>query len=299
MAPISELSHLANSLASSSQLETSATQLDGVPRELEDSVRFDTARLLQAAGILLRLPQEVIAQSIVILYRFWSGPDGGSMLEHDSKDVAAASLYLTAKSSAKSASPRQVLTVVAYLDNIRPDYDAIATGDQPSDSINWHLSEGDYETARDRLYKIESSILRVLGFQTHVALPYTLCINYLQALEVFNSSSGPVVAKRAFAHLTSALLSPQLLYLTHQPSAVATAAIYLAARQSELKLPETEWWEVFDVDREELGFLVVAMQSLEGYATEEKTQWGRRKVPLTVDDLQCDLERRRMLENGQ
>ena len=85
MAPISELSHLANSLASSSQLETSATQLDGVPRELEDSVRFDTARLLQAAGILLRLPQEVIAQSIVILYRFWSGPDGGSMLEHDSK----------------------------------------------------------------------------------------------------------------------------------------------------------------------------------------------------------------------
>lgn len=85
MAPISELSHLANSLAASSQLETSATQLDGVPRDLEDSVRFETVRLLQAAGILLRLPQEVIAQTIVILYRFWSGPDGGSMLEHDSK----------------------------------------------------------------------------------------------------------------------------------------------------------------------------------------------------------------------
>ena len=85
MAAIIKLSHLANPLASSTQLETSATQLDGVPQDLEDSIRFETARLLQAAGILLRLPQELIAQSIILLYRFWIGADGGSMLEHDSK----------------------------------------------------------------------------------------------------------------------------------------------------------------------------------------------------------------------
>lgn len=85
MAPILEVSHLANPLVSSTQLETSATQLDGVPKELEDSVRFATARLLQAAGILLRLPQELIAQSIILLYRFWVGADGGSMLETDPK----------------------------------------------------------------------------------------------------------------------------------------------------------------------------------------------------------------------
>ena len=80
-----EPSHLANPLASVAQLETSASQLDGVPRELEDSVRYETARLNQAAGILLRLPQEIIAQSIVLLQRFWTGPSGGSMLKHDSK----------------------------------------------------------------------------------------------------------------------------------------------------------------------------------------------------------------------
>lgn len=85
MTLIKEISHLANPLAASSQLETSASQLDGVPAELEISVRFETARLLQAAGILLHLPQELIAQSIVILYRFWAGADGGSLLEHDSK----------------------------------------------------------------------------------------------------------------------------------------------------------------------------------------------------------------------
>lgn len=35
-----------------------------------DSVRFAQAQLTQAAGVLLRLPQEVIAQAIVIITRF-------------------------------------------------------------------------------------------------------------------------------------------------------------------------------------------------------------------------------------
>lgn len=87
MAPISTLCHLLNPLATSTQLETSSSQLDGVPKDIEDSVRFETTGLIQAAGILLRLPQEIIAQSIVILYRFWTGPYGGSLLEHDSKVI--------------------------------------------------------------------------------------------------------------------------------------------------------------------------------------------------------------------
>lgn len=85
MAPITQPSHLANSLATSEQLQTSASRLDGVPTDLETSIRFSTAQLLQAAGILLRLPQDLIAQSIVLLYRFWTGPDAGSLLEHDAK----------------------------------------------------------------------------------------------------------------------------------------------------------------------------------------------------------------------
>lgn len=85
MAPITELSHLLNPLATPAQLETSSSQLDGIPKDLEDSVRFETSRLIQAAGILLHLPQEIIAQAIVILQRFWLGPDGGSMLDSDSK----------------------------------------------------------------------------------------------------------------------------------------------------------------------------------------------------------------------
>jgi hypothetical protein len=74
-------SPLANPLATVAQLETSGSRLDGIPPDLEDSIRFAGARLTQAAGILLRLPQEVIAQAIVVFLRFWVGPEGGSLVE--------------------------------------------------------------------------------------------------------------------------------------------------------------------------------------------------------------------------
>lgn len=166
------------------------------------------------------------------------------------------------------------------------------------ETVEWHFTGGQYEAARDTLYSIEARILTVLGFQSHISLPYTLCINYLQTLDVFNSDSASSVAKRAFEHLNTALFSPQLVYITHQPTALATAAIYLAAREVNVKLPDTNWWEVFDVDREELGFLVVALRSVEGFALEEKKKREVRQVPLTVTDLRRLLEQPHVGENG-
>jgi len=85
---------------------------------------------------------------------------------------------------------------------------------------------------------------------------------------------GKEVGRRAVEYLNTALLSPQMLYLTHQPCALATAAVYLAARDKGVKLPDVEWWEVFDCEREELGFLVVGMGSLEGVVERERERWG-------------------------
>lgn len=75
-----------------------------------------------------------------------------------------------------------------------------------------------------------------------------------------------------------------MLYLTHQPCALATAAVYLAARDEGVRLPEVEWWEVFDCEREELGFLVVGMGSLKGIAEREIQRWEGRGM-ITRDDV--------------
>jgi hypothetical protein len=74
-------SPLANPLATVAQLDVSGSQLDGIPQDLEDSIRYAGARLTQAAGVLLRLPQEVIAQAIIVFMRFWIGTEGGSLAE--------------------------------------------------------------------------------------------------------------------------------------------------------------------------------------------------------------------------
>ncbi len=111
----------------------------------------------------------------------------------------------------------------------------------------------------------------------HVALPHSLALAYLSAL----GSTDQTLAERVFEHLNGALLSPQLLYLTHQPNVLATAAIYFAAREVAVKLVEgTNWWEVFDVDREGLGFCVMAMGSFKGFAEAEKEKWREAKIDL-------------------
>lgn len=100
------------------------------------------------------------------------------------------------------------------------------------------------------------------------------------------------MAKRTLAYLNTALLSPQLLYLTHQPNALAVSAGYLAAREVGVRLSTEAWWEVFDVDREALGFLSVALLSCEEWVRVERTRWGDESCPLTLGGLNDEIAKR-------
>ncbi|ORX97242.1 cyclin-like protein [Clohesyomyces aquaticus] len=286
-------SRLATPVATIEQLETSGSRLDGVPADLEDSMRFAGARLTQAAGILLRLPQEVVAQAIIVFTRFFAGPEGGSFAEYDAKQISASSLYMIAKISAAPKSPRSIINVYAYLDSFPHTFLDIEEVEKKKDAEEYFVSEGMFQEHKARLFAVEPVILKVLGFQLQVSLPYTLCITYMQALDVFSQPRASELARRAVARLNDMLLSPQLLCLTHQPPCLATAAIYLAAKEVGVQLPDVEWWEVFDTDREELGFLVVGMLSVTSFAIEEKEKWGKRSVPMTVEELDLELSSRR------
>lgn len=77
--------HVNNVLATVQHLQVSGSQLDGVSKDLEVSIIFAGAWLTQCAGILLRLPQNIIAQAIILFTRFWIGPEGGSLAEFGAK----------------------------------------------------------------------------------------------------------------------------------------------------------------------------------------------------------------------
>ncbi|PNS20768.1 Cyclin-L2 [Sphaceloma murrayae] len=276
MAPIATgITHLANPLATPEQLSQSASHLDGVPHDLEQSIRYQASCMLQAVGILLRLPQQTIAETI---------------------DVAAAALYLVTKPGPYPLSPKQILNALYYVIHA-PGDDRSKASASHNETIPYY-SEGRLDSDRAALIRAESQILSVLGFQTHVALPHALCINYLQTLDAITTDVGHDLARRACAHLNSALLSPQLIYLTHQPCALAAAAIYLAARETQVNLPEDSWWEVFDVDREELGFLVVAMTSMVGFAEHEQMT-TRRASLLTIDGVREEVKTRHFRTDNQ
>ena len=278
------LSHLSNSLVTSSQLRT----FQSTDTPTYTSARFATSILTEAAGILLRLPQSVIATAIVVLQRYLVGyvplQSTGPKQPQSPRHLSAAAIYIAAKTSSTPVAPRSIINVHAYL--TRSESSPLpfisstkddTTSSQAPDPLTYYVSEGDYERSRLKLFHHESLLLAGIGFDVHVALPHPLALTYLSAL----GANSEELAKRVFEHLNGALLSPQFLYLTHQPNVLATAAIYLAAREVGIKLVEgTNWWEVFDVDREALGFCVMAMGSLRRFAEAEREKWQEGKIDL-------------------
>jgi cyclin L len=65
------MAHLTNPLATPTQLYGLDKLNYPLPQDLQNSIRFYTARLTQAAGLLLRLPQDITAQANILLYRYW------------------------------------------------------------------------------------------------------------------------------------------------------------------------------------------------------------------------------------
>ena len=202
---------------------------------------------------------------------------------------------MTAKVSFLPQSTRSILNVYAYLLSPKSSLrQPLETSTKP-DPESYYLSEGSYQVARATLLQTESILLRSILFTIQVTLPHHLALTYLQTLGVLTPASTPkstALAARTLAHLNNALFSPQLLYLTHQPPALAVAAVYLAAREVGIKLPGVEWWEVFDVDREELGFLVVALRSCEAWIQVEKVRWKDGSCPLTLDELETEIRKK-------
>ena len=203
---------------------------------------------------------------------------------------------MTAKISFIPQSTRSILNVYAYLTSSASPLRQPSNTSAKPDPECYYLSEGSYQSARATLLQTESILLRAISFITQVTLPHHLALTYLQTLGVLHPTptvKSTALAARTLAYLNTGLFSPQLLYLTHQPSALAVAAVYLAAREVGVKLTSAEWWEVFDVDREELGFLVVGLGSCEDWVKGEKDRWLGMVCPLTLEELETELSMRR------
>ncbi|KAK0533503.1 hypothetical protein OC834_002223 [Tilletia horrida] len=300
---------LPNTLAGLHQLRETPSQADGVPADLEEELRVYGCQLIQQAGILLQLPQVAMATAQVLFQRFWFV---SSMKHFSIKDICMGALYLACKLEEQSIRGRNLINVFDFLvqravhiaeRNPGPRSLELAglvekRSNGSSAESQQRLGRDEYSTSfvytppsyftqdfydtKDALVVAEMQILKRLGFQVQVNLPFATLVNYLKLLGLTedassdvggaNSATGadeigvhaderakaetamPSFAQRAWSYLNDALQTP--LYCQFPPHILACGAIYLTAltnKPEPLALPmrPKPWWALFDVEQEE------------------------------------------------
>ncbi|KAG2226034.1 hypothetical protein INT45_002500 [Circinella minor] len=221
-----------NSVASDEQLELTPSRKDGISEDLEETLRNFGCELIQSAGILLKLPQVAMATAQVLFQRFFYM---ASLKEFGIVEIGMGALFLASK---VEESFTRLSYMVSVYDNLlrrirkQPTYPPLDAFSQRAYDLKNMIITG------------EMQILKKLGFNVHVQLPYGLMINYLRILDLEEDEK---VAGRAWNYLNDGLRSN--VYATYDPATIACAAIWLACRDQAIKLPP-DWFSLFDTDFE-------------------------------------------------
>ncbi|CAG8447153.1 5639_t:CDS:2 [Scutellospora calospora] len=170
---------LQNAILTYEQLETTPSKLDEIPEDLEDNLR----RL----GSYKRInrPQVAMATAQVLFQRFFYVE---SLRKFSIRDIGMGSLFLASKVQESPCKIRDLINVYHYL--IR------RYRNLPVEPLEYFGSEV-YEM-KDALTVAEMQILKKLGFNVHVQLPYGLMVNYLKVLELTEHETIP---QRAWGYL--------------------------------------------------------------------------------------------------
>jgi len=103
---------------------------------------------------------------------------------------------------------------------------------------------------KDALVVSEMQILKRLGFNVNVVLPYGTLVNYLRLLGLTGRDD---VCRRAWGYLNDALQTP--VYALYAVPTIISAAILLTTRHCDVSLPSNPphcWWLLFDAEWEDI-----------------------------------------------
>ncbi|KAI9208543.1 cyclin-like protein [Polychytrium aggregatum] len=225
---------LENTVVSVELLLSPPSVRDGFSKELEYELRIVGCELIQSMGILLKLPQVAMATAQVLLQRFYYCASFKQF-----KDIALGAIFLASKLEECPARIRDIIHTCHYLETAFRGQEH-----QPIDPSSTEIPE-----LNDALINAESQILVKLGFNVHVQHPHGFMINYLRSLGMADNRE---MAQQAWNYVNDRTNC----CVCYQPSTIACAAIYLAARVLQIKLPTSPpWWEVFEASDEDILFI--------------------------------------------
>ncbi|KAL3143954.1 hypothetical protein ABBQ32_003767 [Trebouxia sp. C0010 RCD-2024] len=240
---------LDNFYVSKEALADSPSRKDGISPDVEREQRIYGCEMIQEAGILLRLPQAVMATGQVLLHRFYCKV---SLVAHDVKKAAMACVWLATKLEENPRRMRELLAVFYRLDRRRQGKPNLPPLD---------VYGATFEKWKSDVITLERIMLRSFGFILHVEHPHKFVLNYLVVLEQQDDLESGLL-QRAWNLANDSLRST--LCVRFKGEVVACGIIFLAARQLRVPLPENPaWWDVFSVSKQDL--LEVACEVLSLY----------------------------------
>ncbi|CAI5513320.1 unnamed protein product, partial [Closterium sp. Naga37s-1] len=226
------------------QIDDSPSRKEGVDKETEYVLRVYGCELIQESGILLKLPQAVMATGQVLFHRFYCKK---SQTRFNVKGVAASCVWLASKLEENPRRIRDVLNVFHRI-NLRRDNLPLAPLEQFSKN---------YEDLRTELIRTERHILKEMGFICHVEHPHKFIFNYLRQLDVLDDA----VKHEAWNLANDSLRT--VLCVRFKSEVVACGVIYAATRRARIPLPENPpWWLAFDASKEGIDEVCRALAEL-------------------------------------
>ncbi|XP_043917808.1 cyclin-L1-like isoform X1 [Protopterus annectens] len=225
---------LKNCVIPEERVQFTASMVDGLDLEVETDLRIVGCELIQAAGILLKLPQVAMATSQVLFQRFYYSK---SFVKHIMEIVAMACVHLASKIE---EAPRRVRDVVNVFHHLRQVRERKKSAPMPLDAS--------YINLKNQVIKAERRVLKELGFCVHVQHPHKIIVMYLQVLECERNQH---LVQTSWNYMNDSLRSD--VFVRFHPETIACACIYLAARALEIPLPSRpHWFLLFGANEEDI-----------------------------------------------
>uniref|UniRef100_A0A8C7R543 Cyclin-L1 n=1 Tax=Oncorhynchus mykiss TaxID=8022 RepID=A0A8C7R543_ONCMY len=225
---------LDNCLLPLERLQQSPSAEHGLSADTEEQLRMRGCELIQAAGILLRLPQVAMATGQILFQRFYYCK---SFVRHCAEMVAMACVHLASKIEEEPRRVRDVLNVFYHLKHSKGKRAQVP---MPLDAS--------YISAKAQVIKTERRVLKELGFCVHVKHPHKIIVMYLQVLECEKNTK---LVQTAWNYMNDSLRTD--VFLRFSAETVACACIYLSARTLQIPLPDQPpWFLLFGASEEDL-----------------------------------------------
>ncbi|XP_059572643.1 cyclin-L2 isoform X3 [Alligator mississippiensis] len=160
---------LENCLLPETTLRFTPSMSSGLDADTETELRVTGCELIQAAGILLRLPQVAMATGQVLFQRFFYTK---SFVKHSMEHVSMACVHLASKIEEAPRRIRDVINVFHRLRHLREKKKPVPL-----------ILDQEYVNLKNQIIKAERRVLKELGFCVHVKHPHKIIVMYLQVLE--------------------------------------------------------------------------------------------------------------------